>query len=264
MVNDVLFTTVLEYSPEYDPAMSSTSTQKTLKIAARTPRRRADSEATRQKILDCAEELFAATGFHATSIRDIATRAEYQFALVSYHFGSKLELLDHVLARRSSVLNLERRQRLDELRTRASNRPIALRNLVESYIVPIMRRADADADDGDEGWRNYTRIIAAVSSNEEWSALIAKHFNETARLYLLELQRTLPTVSSKRLHQAFFILIGALATVCARPDRIETLSEGRFGSKEVSSLTSILCEFLEGGLKAVARSDDLVKKSQKK
>ena len=241
--------------------MSTTSTQKTSKIAARTPRRRPTSEATRERILDCAEELFAAAGFHATSIRDIASRAGFQFALVSYHFGSKLELLDHVLARRASVLTLERRQRLEELRARASNRPIALRDLVESYVAPIMRRADADA--GDEGWRNYTRLIAAVSSNDEWSDLIAKHFNDTARLYLLELQRTLPTVSSKRLHQAFFILIGALATVCARPDRIETLSEGRFGSREVSSLTAILCEFLEGGLKAVARGDGLVKKSLK-
>jgi len=214
----------------------------------REPQRRADSEATRQRILDCAEKLFADASFHATSIRDIANLADCQFALVGYHFGTKAELLDHVLARRSEVLNRERMERLESLRSRSKNRPIPLRDLIESFVRTIMERTDEE----DEGWRNYTRLIAAIAANAEWSQLAEKHFNAVARHYLEEMQRTLPEVSGEHLHHAFFFMIGAMVTVCARPDRIETLSKGRFDSRAVAALVDSLCTFLEGGFGAIA------------
>jgi AcrR family transcriptional regulator len=214
------------------------------------PKRRADSELTRQRILDCAEKLFADAGFHATSVRDIATLAECQFALIGYHFGAKSELLDHVLARRSSVLNEERMERLERLRDLNNGRPIAIRALVEAFVGAIMDRAGQ----GDAGWSNYTRLIAAIAISAEWSYLTDKHFNHVARQYVAEMKRSLPKITDERLHQAFFFLLGAMCTVCARPDRVETLSQGRFGSKEVSHMTECLFTFLAGGITAVAES----------
>ena len=212
------------------------------------PKRRADSEATRQRILDCAEKLFADAGFHATSVRDIAALAECQFALIGYHFGSKAELLDHVLARRSSVLNDERMARLDRLRDRSKGKPIAIRELVEAFVGAIMERAGQ----GDAGWSNYTRLIAAIAISAEWSYLTDKHFNQVARQYVAEMKRSLPKVTDERLHQAFFFLLGAMCTVCARPDRVETLSQGRFGSREVAHMNRSLYTFLAAGITAVA------------
>lgn len=212
------------------------------------PKRRADSEATRQRILDCAEKLFADAGFHATSVRDIATLAKCQFALIGYHFGAKSELLDQVLARRSHVLNEERMVRLDCLRDRSKGKPIAIRDLVEAFVGTIMERAGQ----GDAGWSNYTRLIAAIAISAEWSYLTDKHFNPVARQYIAEMKRSLPQVTDERLHQAFFFLLGAMCTVCARPDRVETLSQGRFGSKEVAHMTDSLYTFLAGGITAVA------------
>ena len=220
------------------------------------PKRRADSEATRQRILDCAEKLFADAGFHATSVRDIATLAECQFALIGYHFGAKSELLDHVLTRRSSVLNDERIERLDLLRDRSKGKPIAIRDLVEAFVGVIMDRAGQ----GDAGWSNYTRLIAAIAISAEWSDLTDKHFNQVARQYVAEMKRSLPKVTDERLHQAFFFLLGAMCTVCARPDRVETLSLGRFGSTEVARMTESLYTFLAAGITAVA-SDKGAKKA---
>lgn len=211
------------------------------------PKRRADSEATRQRILDCAEKLFADAGFHATSVRDIATRAECQFALIGYHFGSKSDLLDEVLARRASVLNEERLERLERLRARGKGKPIPVRDLIEAFVGAILERAGQ----GDEGWTNYTRLIAAIAITSEWSDLTDKHFNLVAREYLGELKRALPKATEESLHQAFFFLLGAMCTVCARPGRVETISQGRFGSKEVLRLSDSLYTFLEGGVLAV-------------
>jgi AcrR family transcriptional regulator len=54
--------------------------------------RRSDQEAerTRRHIISAARRLFAAHGFDAVALRDIAARARTTHALVRHHFGSKL------------------------------------------------------------------------------------------------------------------------------------------------------------------------------
>ena len=51
----------------------------------------------RQEIQDAAEMLFARQGYAATSLREIANQVGVNPAMVHYYFGSKLELLRHVL-----------------------------------------------------------------------------------------------------------------------------------------------------------------------
>ncbi len=51
----------------------------------------------RQEIQDAAEILFARQGYAATSLREIASEVGVNPAMVHYYFGSKLELLQHVL-----------------------------------------------------------------------------------------------------------------------------------------------------------------------
>jgi AcrR family transcriptional regulator len=49
-------------------------------------------DATRQRLLEAAEEIFAEKGFKSTSIREICSRAEANIAAVNYHFGDKERL----------------------------------------------------------------------------------------------------------------------------------------------------------------------------
>lgn len=48
---------------------------------------------TREKILLAAKELFEEKGFDVTSVREIASKAGVNVALINYHFGSKENLL---------------------------------------------------------------------------------------------------------------------------------------------------------------------------
>ena len=54
---------------------------------------------TPRRILDAADELFAARGYAAVSARDIAERAEVNKALVFYHFSNKAALFERVVDR---------------------------------------------------------------------------------------------------------------------------------------------------------------------
>lgn len=64
--------------------------------------------ATRERLLDAAEALFAAKGFAGASIRDITTAAECNLAAVNYHFGGKSGLYREVFRRRLAVLRDQR------------------------------------------------------------------------------------------------------------------------------------------------------------
>ena len=51
-----------------------------------------DAEATRERILECAKQLFSEKGYDPTSTREIAACAGVNSALVARYFGSKKEL----------------------------------------------------------------------------------------------------------------------------------------------------------------------------
>ena len=69
------------------------------------------------KLLDIAEELFAESGFAATSIRKIADAAGVNPALVHYYFGTKRDLLVTVMDRalEPMVVNVAAFQEADSL-----------------------------------------------------------------------------------------------------------------------------------------------------
>lgn len=53
---------------------------------------RADGIATRERIIEVATRMFAAEGFEATSLRQIASAAEIDLATLKYHVGDKASL----------------------------------------------------------------------------------------------------------------------------------------------------------------------------
>jgi AcrR family transcriptional regulator len=67
-------------------------------------RRRRGRMATTAAILDAAQELFAARGYDAVAVRDIAEQAGVTHALVHQYVGSKDDVFRAVLARREGLI----------------------------------------------------------------------------------------------------------------------------------------------------------------
>lgn len=66
--------------------------------AEKGPRRLRKSDVTRGRILDAAAEIFRAKGYTAARLSDIADLAETQAGSLYYHFESKEQLAEEVLA----------------------------------------------------------------------------------------------------------------------------------------------------------------------
>jgi AcrR family transcriptional regulator len=62
--------------------------------------KRTDTQRKKEKILNCAETLFAREGFKGVSIREISTEAECNQAMIHYYFGNKENLYQEVFKSR--------------------------------------------------------------------------------------------------------------------------------------------------------------------
>jgi AcrR family transcriptional regulator len=234
-----------------DPIPRPTAPKKT--ISPRQPgitrlNTRRDGEGTRERILDAAEELFAAHGFHGTSLRDVADAIGSGIALVSYHFGSKDVLFSTVVKRRAAHMAQERLRALDMARDGEKDRILSVEDLVSGYVWPFIERSVA----GDRGWKNYSLFVARHANSPEFSKVLSEHYDPVARQYLDEFKRSFPGTPHKDLYYGFSFMVAAMVATVAEPGRVEHLSSGQIKASDVEAVFKRMLPFLSAGFKSLA------------
>lgn len=92
-----------------------------------------DADGTRQRLLDAARRRFAKDGYTSTTVRDIASDAGVNVALISRYFGSKDGLFEACLTRAGEVLR------------QSDGETITIQSIVQSVVD---QTADSSAGDG--------------------------------------------------------------------------------------------------------------------
>jgi AcrR family transcriptional regulator len=116
----------------------------------------------RQQLLDIGRELFGQKGYEATSIEEIAARADVSKPVVYEHFGGK-EGLYAVVVDREMQLLLERF-------TSALATPGSPRELLERAALVLLEYIEDDTD----GFRVLTRDAPVTSGTGGYSSLIGE------------------------------------------------------------------------------------------
>ena len=121
----------------------------------KTKRRDPRSEATREALIEAAEQLFAVDGFDAVSIRQIgAAIGSSNNAVVAYHFGSKDALIDSIYRYRLPEIEAGRRRRFAE--AEAAGKGDDIDTLLCVLWMPLMEQVN------DAGQHSYGRFLAAM------------------------------------------------------------------------------------------------------
>ncbi|MCV0393783.1 MAG: TetR family transcriptional regulator [Rhizobiaceae bacterium] len=204
-------------------------------------------EATRERVLDAAERLFAERGFDGVSIRQIAGEAGVTLGVVGFHGGSKLDLFKTILERRVATLNTERRRTLAELRSRRA--AATLRDLLAAYMAPYLEIASG----GDPQWRAYARLIARIVSDDRWYEHVRDLYDPVAREYLDAILEIAPGVDRERLVTAFVLSVASMLSIVASTIRIAGLSvdesqSGRAVPGNVLDYRETLIDYCAGGI----------------
>ena len=96
--------------------------------------------ATKERIMDVAEGLFAEKGYAATSLRDITGEAGTNLASVNYHFQSKEGLLSAIIDRFVGPVNRGRLEALEALEAEADGASPDVEGLLRSFLAPAFTR----------------------------------------------------------------------------------------------------------------------------
>ncbi len=153
-----------------------------------------DSEATRERLLDAAEALFADRGYHAVSMRDIAGRAKVNLAAAGYHFGSKENLFVEALSRRIRPLNARRLADLSALESR--KRPPTLSAILNAFARVMLEEALSNPETG----RRLNRLLsrAFAESDEIAQHIFRQELLHVALRFIEAIRRACPALSAEQ------------------------------------------------------------------
>ena len=120
-------------------------------------------EKTRQRIVEAAVEVFAAKGFRAAATRDIAARAKVSQGLLTYHFGSKIELWKAAMNR---IFEELREGFRSALAADASADPVSrVRDVIVEYVRFVAAHPELFRVMVEEGKRSDTRMRWLVDTH---------------------------------------------------------------------------------------------------
>jgi len=194
---------------------------------------------TRLKILDTAEKLFGEEGYTAASLRSITAAAGVNLAAIHYHFGSKEELLDELVMRKAVPVNEERMESLRRLREAAGSEPIAVEDLLDSFLTPAFRAADQSPE--------FAKLMGRLHAEGLMPAVARKHFGPVAASFLSEMRRALPELTDAEMAWRLHFTIGAMAHALTAP-LIDLC--GHTDAERPSELVRRMVVFLSGGFRA--------------
>jgi len=214
------------------------------------PARRRNAAATRERLLDAAEALFADRGYNAVSMREIAAHARVNLAAVGYHFGSKKNLFVESLTRQMRPLNTVRLAALDALEARAT--PPSLAEVLDTFSRVMV---DAAVSDHETGRRLHRNLSRAFAESDEIAHTIFRHeMLPAATRFLQAIVRACPALSMPAAMHGLAMFAGCLVHTlrwAVSPPFPELLN----GLKpEPEKLLGSLIAFGEAGFRRLAES----------
>lgn len=174
-------------------------------------------EATRSRILQAAEGLFATFSYDGTSLRRIAAEAGYELSLVLYHFRSKELLYQAVFERGLESILRERHKHVEAMME--GDADISVEGVLLAFSKPWLELFDRDEDN--------TAIVFARSlfeHSDHQRALIEEHVDPEARFFIAALQKAAPNAPPDEIHRYYHMFVGQLVYSILERGRIARIS----------------------------------------
>lgn len=209
-----------------------------------------DGNATKDRILDAAEALFAKRGFDGVTVRQIMSDANADVALAYYHFKSKQDLFDAVMLRRVEPLNAQRLAALEEVEGRHADGSPSLEEIITAFTDPLLQLLEEKPDE----WRDYMALIAQINSSAEFGGeLMTRYFDPLVRRFLDSIRKALPGCDEIDLYWSYHLLSGALTLTLAETGRLDNLSDGLVKSADMGGVRERIARFTAAGFRELCR-----------
>jgi len=207
-------------------------------------------EASIERILDAAEQLFAEFGYHGVTLKDVAARVGVSSTLIHYHFNGKESLFEAVWARRAPI---SARNRLEAMRRYAAEvgDKITVEGALHAWID-----TDLDVQIHDtEQWVAFGKISAQANSAAGWGAeKMSKYFNPVVLALIDLLKQAMPDCDEETIFWGYHFVSGAMTHNMARTGRLDELSHGLCSSDDFVSIRRHMARFMAAGFQAICQA----------
>ncbi len=204
-------------------------------------------EASIERILDAAEQLFAEYGYHGVTVKDVAARIGVSPTLIHYHFNGKESIYEAVWARKAPV---SARNRLEAMRRYAEEAgdAVTVEGALHAWI-------DTDLNlqiDETDHWIAFGKIAAQANSTAGWGAgKMSKYFSPVALALIDLLKKAMPECDEATIFWGYHFVSGAMTHNMARTGRLDELSDGLCSSNDFVSIRRHMATFMAAGFKAI-------------
>ncbi|MBT0586445.1 TetR/AcrR family transcriptional regulator [Alteromonas oceanisediminis] len=201
---------------------------------------------TKQRIIIAAESLFANHGFENTSLRMITQQAGVNLASVNYHFGSKKNLIQAVLARYFDVAIPHVDHSLEALDAATT---VTVNSLVESIANALLEIEKQHPN----GMAIFVQLLGRGYSETQGHlrTFILTHYGNTIHTLRSRFQSVLPHVETSDLFWRLHFALGSFVFSMSSHKALCDIAQSDFDTKEtVSSIVHRLVSFVSMGIEA--------------
>ena len=205
------------------------------------------SPQTKEKILDAAETLFVQRGYYGVSLRDISREAGVQVALCYYHIGTKEQLFNAVIDRRSQE-NIEDLEASLKAACHCSATDVKerLHSVLTAFLTPVVEKSVR----GGDGWRNYIRLMAQVAQLPQEEAFLrpaTEQSDAVVMLFIDALREILPGMSEADIHWCFYFYQAAITHILVQSGIVDRQSKGLCRASDLEAIVEKMAQFFTAG-----------------
>jgi AcrR family transcriptional regulator len=203
--------------------------------------------ATKQRLIEAAEALFADEGFDRVSVRDITTKASANVAAVNYHFGSREGLVAVVMARYINPVSEERLARLEALERRAAGKPLPLEEILDAFIRPFatqVRRCELSE-------KLFFKLMGRMFGQQgcELPPVVENLFVSMVNRFHKAFSKSLPNLAADEIWWRMHLMSGAMIHTMAHEETVQRMSRGESGNPTIEQTLSRFIRFAAAGLR---------------
>ncbi|MEM1082588.1 MAG: TetR/AcrR family transcriptional regulator [Verrucomicrobiota bacterium] len=215
--------------------------------------------ATRQRLLEAAEELFSERGFEAVSVRDITELAGANVAAVNYHFNGRDQLVDQVMERYINPVNEERLARLETLERKAGRKPVALEELLDAFVRPFVtqvRRSELSE-------KMFFKLMGRCFGDDGMRTMpdsVEQGFQAMLMRFMKAFGKALPDLDHEELLWRIHFMVGAMIHTMAHAETLNRFTHGASGNPSMERTLSRFIRFCSAGLRQQAKEKVTKKK----
>lgn len=202
---------------------------------------------TKERILNAAEHLFCDDGFDNTSLRTITSEADVNLASVNYHFGSKKQLIQEVLARYLQVLMPALDEKIKNLTDDPDN--VSTEALFGALVDPLLSLEKVRPN----GTRVFVQLFARAyyESQGHLRRFITSHYKPELKNLNKALLLSVPHLEPSEVFWRWHFALGSCVFTMASSRALSEIAAAEYEQKmQIEDLIKKVIHYVAAGFSA--------------